>query len=67
MFSDGLTELRRGDELYGRARVIESLKRHGQHGADELLRGVFDDAESWAGDAFAPMDDVTVAVLRADR
>jgi len=67
MFSDGLTELRRGDELYSRARVIESLKRHGRHGADELLRGVFDDAESWAGDAFAPMDDVTVAVLRADR
>jgi sigma-B regulation protein RsbU (phosphoserine phosphatase) len=67
MFSDGLTELRRGDELYSRAGSSSRSSRHGRHGADELLRGVFDDAESWAGDAFAPMDDVTVAVLRADR
>ncbi|HZL98722.1 MAG TPA: GAF domain-containing SpoIIE family protein phosphatase, partial [Planctomycetota bacterium] len=67
MFSDGLTELRRGDDLYTRVRVIESIKRHGRRSADELLQGVFADAESWAGDAFAPMDDVTVAVLRADR
>lgn len=67
MFSDGLTELRRGDELYTRARVIESIKRHAQGSADDLLRGIFDDAAAWAGDTFAPMDDVTVAVLRADR
>ena len=67
MFSDGLTELRRGDELYTRGRVIESIRRHGKGTADELLAGVFADAETWAGDRFAPMDDVTVAVLRADR
>lgn len=67
MFSDGLTELRRGEELYTRARVIESIRRHGRSSADNLLRGIFEDAEAWAGDAFAPIDDVTVAVLRADR
>jgi sigma-B regulation protein RsbU (phosphoserine phosphatase) len=66
MFSDGLTELRRGDELYTRARVIESILRRAHAGADELLSGVFEDAQTWAGDALAPMDDVTVAVLRAD-
>jgi len=67
MFSDGLTELRRGDELYTRARVIESIRRHGRGSADDLLVGIFADAETWAGEHFAPMDDVTVAVLRADR
>ncbi len=66
MFSDGLTELRRGDEQYGRPRVVESIRRHGRGSAEALLEGIFRDALDWAqGDDLHP-DDVTVAVLRAD-
>ena len=66
MFSDGLTELRRGDEQYGRARVIESIKRHAKGTAEDMLEGIFRDALDWSqGDDMHP-DDVTVAVLRAD-
>jgi sigma-B regulation protein RsbU (phosphoserine phosphatase) len=67
MFSDGLTELRNGDEQYGRARVIESIKRHSSGTAPELLEGVFDDAVGWSSGEERHADDVTVAVLRADR
>jgi serine phosphatase RsbU (regulator of sigma subunit) len=66
MFSDGLTELRRGDEQYGRARVIESIKRHAGGTAEDMLEGIFRDALEWSqGDDMHP-DDLTVAVLRAD-
>jgi serine phosphatase RsbU (regulator of sigma subunit) len=67
MFSDGLSELRRGDEQYGRARVIESILRHGRLPAEGLLDALVHEALEWAGDAGdAHADDVTVAVLRAD-
>ena len=66
MFSDGLTELRRGDEQYGRARVIESLKRHAHESAERLLEGVFKDGLDWTTGLDEHPDDVTVAVLRAD-
>jgi sigma-B regulation protein RsbU (phosphoserine phosphatase) len=66
MFSDGLTELRNGDDQYGRARVIDSIKRHGRGSAEELVDGIFRDALEWAGNGARPADDVTVAVLRAD-
>ncbi len=67
MFSDGLSELRRGDELYGRARVMESILRHGRLPAEGLLDALVREAMEWAGDAAAEhADDVTVAVLRAD-
>ncbi|HTE06816.1 MAG TPA: SpoIIE family protein phosphatase [Planctomycetota bacterium] len=66
MFSDGLTELRKGEELYGRARVIQSIKRHGRGSAEQILEGVFKDALDWAPDENEHIDDLTVAVLRAD-
>jgi phosphoserine phosphatase RsbU/P len=66
MFSDGLTELRKGDELYGRARVIESIKRHGKGSAEQMLEGLFKDALDWSNEPDVHADDLTVAVLRAD-
>ncbi len=67
MFSDGLTELRRGDEQYGRAQVIASIRRHGRLPAEGLLDGILNDGLAWAGGSEAEhKDDVTVAVLRAD-
>ncbi len=67
MFSDGLSELRRADEQYGRARVIESIQRHSGGTAEELLEGIFRDALEWSKGFDSHPDDVTVAVLRADR
>lgn len=66
MFSDGLTELRREDEQYGRARVIESILRHAKLPAEGLLDGIVRDGMVWAGEPEEHKDDVTVAVLRAD-
>jgi sigma-B regulation protein RsbU (phosphoserine phosphatase) len=66
MFSDGLSELRRGDEQYGRARVIESILRHNKLPAEGLLDGIVRDGLEWAGEPEEHKDDVTVAVLRAD-
>ncbi|MGQ0553940.1 MAG: PP2C family protein-serine/threonine phosphatase [Planctomycetota bacterium] len=66
MFSDGLTELRRDDEQYGRARVVESIRRHGNGTAEALIEGLFHDALDWAQGTDRHPDDVTVAVLRAD-
>ncbi|MHC5211630.1 MAG: PP2C family protein-serine/threonine phosphatase [Planctomycetota bacterium] len=66
MFSDGLTELRNGDEQYGRERVIECLLKHAAGSAPDLLEGVFEEAIGWSSGEERHADDVTVAVLRAD-
>ncbi|MHC4846549.1 MAG: PP2C family protein-serine/threonine phosphatase [Planctomycetota bacterium] len=66
MFSDGLTELRQGEDMYGPERVIESIKRHASGTAEELMEGVFADALAWAEGADEALDDLTVAVMRAD-
>jgi sigma-B regulation protein RsbU (phosphoserine phosphatase) len=66
MFSDGLTELRNGDEQYGRARVVETIRKYARGSAPELLDGIFDDALGWSSGEERHADDVTVAVLRAD-
>lgn len=65
MFTDGLNEIRKGDELYGRARVVESVTSRREGSAGDLLAGVFDDAVAWNGEEAAAADDVTIAVLRA--
>jgi serine phosphatase RsbU (regulator of sigma subunit) len=67
MFSDGLTELRQGEEMYGTERVVESIRRHSTGTAEELMEGIFADALAFAEGAAEPLDDLTVAVLRADR
>jgi len=66
MFSDGILELRKGDEQYGRQRLRESIVRHNDGSAEDLLAGILADAEAYVGEGNAAQDDLTVAVLRAD-
>ena len=66
MFTDGVLEMRRGDEQYGRERLGESILRHVDKSAVELLNGIIEDTINWAGLSGPAEDDVTVAVLRAD-
>ncbi|MDQ4124663.1 MAG: serine/threonine-protein phosphatase, partial [Actinomycetota bacterium] len=55
-FTDGLVEARRGDELYGRERVIESLCEHAPGAsAERVTENVFADAKS-----FGEINDDTV-------
>jgi hypothetical protein len=47
-YTDGLTEARRGDELYGIDRVIDSLKRNApDRSAKDLARAVYQDAREF--------------------
>jgi phosphoserine phosphatase RsbU/P len=47
-YTDGLTEARRGDDLYGTDRVMESLKRHAPDGSvSEIARRVYADAREF--------------------
>ncbi len=66
MFTDGILEMRRGDEQYGRERLGESILRHKDLPAAELPDVLIKDAVAWAGLEGAADDDLTVAVLRAD-
>jgi len=66
MFTDGIVEMRLGDEQYGIARLAESVQRHKQLASAELVEALIADAISWAGLTGPAADDLTVAVLRAD-
>jgi len=47
-YTDGLTEARHGDELYGTERVIDSLKKHAPVGtAGVIARRVYEDAREF--------------------
>ena len=47
-YTDGLTETRDGDELYGTERVTESFRKHAPGGnAHEIARRVFEDAREF--------------------
>jgi serine phosphatase RsbU (regulator of sigma subunit) len=61
LYTDGLTEACRGDELFGTARLREIVDRHADRPAGELLRVVLDAAQTYAD---RPLDDVTVVVLK---
>ncbi len=67
LFTDGLNELRKGEDMYGRERAIESMLRHRSGSATDLLEGIFKDALAWTDEESAALyaDDLTVAVLRA--
>ena len=65
MFTDGLIEMRQGDEQYGRERVAESARKYQGGTAREMIEGITDDAIQWAGGQGARDDDLTVAILRA--
>jgi serine phosphatase RsbU (regulator of sigma subunit) len=61
LYSDGLTEARRGEEEFGSEGVREVLEAHARQGAAEILRALLAGVQAFALD---PLDDVTVVVLK---
>lgn len=67
MFTDGILELRSGDgQFFGRDRLRESIERHNEGTAEELLAGILADLDAFAGEDNPAQDDITLAILRAD-
>jgi len=61
VYTDGLTEARRGDELFGVPRVREVLDRHGERRAGDIVRALLEAVRDWAD---RPLDDLTVVVVK---
>ena len=61
MCSDGLTEARRAEEMFGMERVRQVLEAHARQGAEEILRALLAAVQAYADQA---LDDVTVVVLK---
>jgi sigma-B regulation protein RsbU (phosphoserine phosphatase) len=61
LYTDGLTEARRGDELFGVERVRRSLEAGGTRRAADILEGLLAAVRDFAD---GPLDDLTVVVLR---
>ncbi|CAN5561280.1 hypothetical protein BH18ACT16_BH18ACT16_04650 [soil metagenome] len=61
VFTDGLIEARRGDELFGAQRVAASIERHAAGASsEELVQRVYEEARSFG----EVTDDTVVLVLR---
>jgi GAF domain-containing protein len=59
-YTDGLLEARNNDDLYGRDRISESLKKHAPgKSAKELARAIYEDAQAFG----ALVDDTVVFAL----
>jgi serine phosphatase RsbU (regulator of sigma subunit) len=61
LYSDGLTEARRGDEEFGPEGVRRVLETQARQGATEILRALLAGVQAFADQ---PLDDVTVVVLK---
>jgi sigma-B regulation protein RsbU (phosphoserine phosphatase) len=61
LYTDGLSEARRGDAFFGDTVMLERLAAHGSDPA-ALTRGLLEDALSFQGDD--PRDDIAVLALR---
>ncbi|HEY2954287.1 MAG TPA: SpoIIE family protein phosphatase [Candidatus Eisenbacteria bacterium] len=61
LYTDGLTEARRGDELFGTDRVRRSLDACGTRRAADILECLLSEVRAFADCA---LDDLTVVVLR---
>lgn len=66
LFSDGVIEMRREGELYGRERLAASVRRHAEGSVEALLDGIVGDVLAFSGSDNPAQDDLTVAILRAD-
>ena len=62
LYTDGVTEARRDNELYGVERLDRVLSDHGQLSPGELARVVLDDCRSFARGELA--DDCAVVVVK---
>jgi sigma-B regulation protein RsbU (phosphoserine phosphatase) len=64
LYTDGITETTNAkDEDYGRARLVEVLRRHQQSPAEEIAEAVLADVRRFG--ERAPVDDATVLILKA--
>ncbi len=61
LYSDGLTEARRGDEEFGYEGVQRVLEARARQGAQEILRALLGAVQAFTD---RPLDDVTVVVLK---
>jgi sigma-B regulation protein RsbU (phosphoserine phosphatase) len=61
LYSDGLTEARRGEEEFGPEGVRRVLEAHARKGAEEILRALLAGVQAFTDQ---PLDDVTVVVLK---
>jgi len=61
IYTDGLTEARRGEELFGPEGVQRVLEQHGKRRAADILDALLGAVREFAD---GPLDDVTVVVLR---
>jgi serine phosphatase RsbU (regulator of sigma subunit) len=61
LYSDGLTEARRGEEEFGPEGVRRVLEAHARKGAAEILRALLAAVQAFTDQ---PLDDVTVVVLK---
>lgn len=61
LYTDGLTEARRGDELFGSSRVEQVLDRCAGRRATDVLEALLQEVRRFAD---RPLDDLTVVVLR---
>ncbi len=61
LYTDGLTEARRGDELFGVERVREVLGRQSRRRAADIVDALLAAVRAWAD---PPLDDLTVVVLK---
>jgi serine phosphatase RsbU (regulator of sigma subunit) len=61
IYTDGLSEARRGEELFGVDRVRAVLDRHAHRRASQILEALLDGVRAFAD---RPLDDLTVLVLK---
>jgi sigma-B regulation protein RsbU (phosphoserine phosphatase) len=61
IYSDGLTEARRGDEMFGVDGIQRTLAELGHRRAADVLEALLREVRAWTDHA---LDDVTVVVLR---
>ena len=68
LYTDGLTEARRGEEMFGLERVREVLDRHAHRRAADILDALLEEVRAFARGAprgsATPLDDLTVLVLK---
>ncbi len=65
-YTDGLCEARAtdGETLFGKERLIASLRRHAQESPSELIRHVVAEVQTFSGEPPSPDDDLTLVVLK---
>jgi sigma-B regulation protein RsbU (phosphoserine phosphatase) len=64
LMTDGILEARRGDEFFGRDRLIAALRRHRELPARDLIHAVHREVQTFTAQR-ALADDLTMVVLRA--